>query len=147
MTLLLWRAFIHIRHAEFIHDHFLSPSFWCLDDETPSLAVQRYLAAADLPEEKEGLSMCFAEREIQLVRAHLLLQRVAQCVFGREEAVGRYQTRDALVWAEVVVMRNEMRQLLPRTPKILWFDPLPEFVPDRGPEALALSEGLGMVRA
>ena len=145
--MLLDLTFIHIRYTQVIHGHLLTSPFGCLDDEPAALAMHRHLAATDLAEEEDGFSPSLAECQIELVRAHLLFQSLAQRILGRKEAVGGYETTDSLVRTEVVVMRDEVGEMLSGTREILRLHPFPEFPSDRGPEALAFAERLRMVCA
>jgi hypothetical protein len=108
-------------------------------DHASVLAHQRYLPLADLPEEIDRLPRREIQRELELVRRQLLLQRAPQGVLGPEEAVRRHQPLDPLVRAEVVVVGEVVVKPFTGLGEVLRPGTLPQLFPDRFPQSLALA--------
>jgi hypothetical protein len=134
-------------HAQLAQRELLASAVLGVHDELPAFAVQRHRTVADLPEEEDRSARGLLQRQGQLVGLHLRLERLAQRVLGAEEAVGGHGSVDALMRAEVVVVAEEVRHALPRLGQVLGPGAVPQLLSDRLPQALALTQGLGMVRA
>jgi hypothetical protein len=109
-------------------------------------AVQAQRLPADLAHQEHRLSRWFVQRQGQLVPGPGGLQGPPHLDLRPKEAVGRHGVVDALVGAEVVVVVDEVTQALLGLVQLLRLGPAPELRAHRPPEALALAQGLGVVR-
>ena len=75
-----------------------------VNDEAPVLTHQRDLLVSDLPKEVDRSPRWKIQRELELIRRHLRLQRPPQRVLRSEEAVRGHHAVDSLVRPEVIVV-------------------------------------------
>lgn len=109
--------------------------------------MQRHLLVPDLAEDVDGLARRLGQRSTELVLLQARLQRRAQRVLCLEEAVRWHEPANPLVRAQVVVVREVVRETLARLAEVLRRRTLPKLRPDCFPQPLALPERLRMVRA
>jgi hypothetical protein len=107
--------------------------------------VQGHLLIAYLAHQKYRLSRLFPQGQQQLIAIHGFFQGRPHLVFHAKKPVRWNHPIDALVGPEVVVMGDEMPKPLLGLRQFLGLNPLPEFLPDRGPKAFRFAHGLGMV--
>ena len=133
--------------AQLAHHELAPRPVRCLHHEQPALAVHAHPFLADLPKQVDRLPRRFVEREPQLVRRKLFLERRTHAALAAEEAVRRHQSVDPLVRPKVVVVREEVREPLLRISQVLRLGALPELFAHALPQPLALPECLRVVRA
>ena len=107
--------------------------------------MQGQSLATDLPHQEHRLTRGPIQGLRQLVPLPDRLQGFAHLALGPEEAVRRHGVVDALVWAEVVVVVDEVPQALLGLEELLRLGPGPELGAHGAPEALALAQGLGVM--
>jgi hypothetical protein len=117
-----------------------------LQHQLAALAVQAHRLVADLAHQEHRLARRLVQRHGQLVLGPGRFNGLAHLALRPEEAVCRCGVVDALVWAEMVVMVDEVGQPLLGFQQFLWFNTGPEFFAHRAPEALALAQGLRVMR-
>lgn len=109
--------------------------------------MQAHRAVSDLPKEKHWTARLIGQCGFEFTLAHLRFERLAQGVFGTKESVGWHQASYALVRPKMVVVGKVVGQALARLGQVFWARSLPKLFSDRLPQALALPQGLWVVRA
>src|SRR5689334_7480778 len=87
--------------------------------ELAALTRHTHLLVADLAEQVHALARQFPERRVDLALRKLRLQRPPQRRLRAEEAIRRHEAVDPLVRAEVVVVRDPVREALACVREIL----------------------------
>lgn len=116
-----------------------------LHDDPASLSVERDALRSDLAVEEDGLPRSLPERKEEGILGDLSLDGFSRGGLRSEEAIRWDQTIQGLMGTLEVVMREEVREVLPGVLKVFWIAALPELAIDGFPETLALSQGLRMV--
>lgn len=117
-------------------------------DVEPRLARgDRQTLITELTDDVEGLARLLFEREPQRVLCDLLLDRLAHVRRGAEEAIGRHQTVERLMWTLKVVVREVVLEPALRVDEVREDRAAQKLVPQGLPEALDLTERLRMLRS
>ena len=93
----------------------------------------------------EGCLGFAAQRQFEEVVGNALLDRGAQLILDLKEAVGGAQAADALMGPLVVVVFDPELDALPGDVEAVELGADEEVLPDRGPEALDLAQGHGVL--
>ena len=109
--------------------------------------IDRQVLVPQPPHQVERLAGRLFAGQAQCVLLHLLLQRRAHVTGGAEEAIGRGQPLDALVWSLEVVVLHEQSHPALAVLEVGKDRPREQLLPQRLPEALDLPAGLRVVRA